>query len=331
MRRAATIIAKVVVAAAFVPASCVACTIVTAGPAAVVPKVPADFAVVVKAWKQPAAGVVVRLIKDGREETAQVSNEAGRVELTGLATGHYQVHVSRPVERFVDIEVVPKSEAKLREVWVTWEGGLQARRIAGEFAGAASEVLVLMNGTSGAELARGHTSDNGRFDLGPFPPGKYVLRVTDTRSAGNVGDIPLEISEEAKQADLDIAIGWTSCGLWYGDGSRCKLDPVELSRPAGVVVDPYGAAIAGTVIKLFANDDATGEAVARTRADESGAWDFGSVATGRYLLALAAPAFTPSRVPIVISVLGTNVRERLQVRLGLMGACSKVKRVAVNK
>ena len=167
---------------------------------------------------------------------------------------------------------------------------------------------------SGRVLNRTKTAENGSFSFPATGAGLYLISV---RLSGNdTGSIPIVLDPNAIVPDLDIEIGWTSCGMHYVDHRRCAQEALHLNSFAGRVSDPGQGAIPYAQVLLFDDRD---HLVERTVADQAGSFALSRIRPGVYNASVESPGFTSYWTTVTIDAQGTD--QRLDVRLSI-GGCS---------
>src|SRR5580658_8353524 len=86
--------------------------------------------------------------------------------------------------------------------------------------------LDLLEGTTGRRLKGAQTNDSGEFDFESAASGLYFLSLKPSGLRGWSGEqisglIVVAVDRTAPSENLDIDLGWTSCGLQYTDQSKC--------------------------------------------------------------------------------------------------------------
>lgn len=179
--------------------------------------------------------------------------------------------------------------------------------------------LELLDGSSGHVLHTTQTDDNGAFQLPTVGRGLYFLRLGAAEDGGD-GYIPVEVQPETDVRPLRLALSWTDCGLFFANLAECPQADLRLARLSGNVADASAGVIAEAAVALV---DESGNAVHRTRSDSMGQFGPLQVAAGRYELRIVRAGFTLLETPVTIDPQGDQ--RPLDVRLGVMGACSTAK------
>ena len=298
-------------------------------------KVKPGFVIQVKGFGEPVAGVRVEathLTKSYEEDApprVSFSDPKGNAQFDGLPVGMYSIHADRFSANTL-IEVVPEPKTKISYVQIGWPGTfssagfrvLKATQLSGriviETCQAARCTLLLRDGLTGEKI--GDEKRGPDFDFGPLPFGPYMLRVKD--DSGQTGDIAIRLSPDASSDRLEVAVGFSSCGIAYSETHECPADHLQASRLKGVVVDPAQAVIPHTTVRLLSSaETARNVEIMSTKDDQKGEWQFAAVPPGDYRLQLTRSGFTPHTVPLTVS-LGAPSGD-LHVTMGLMGSCSK--------
>lgn len=187
--------------------------------------------------------------------------------------------------------------------------------------------LDLLEGKSGRLLRSVLTDDRGEFSLEGVASGLYFLRLTLSGLRLGSGEpitglIAVTVDQGASTDHLDIDLGWTSCGLWYGDRNKCPQPDLKMAHLSGQVVDVTGAAISGATIFLFDHAQTLAE---RLQSDGAGRFASSHSLAGTYELVVSAPGFTPLRRTAHAELTGDPARRSsLTVQLGVGGSCSGV-------
>lgn len=187
--------------------------------------------------------------------------------------------------------------------------------------------LDLLEAISGQRLKRLQTTNRGEFDFESAAPGLYFLslRPVDLKDPSEqiTGLIAVAIDREAPTDQLDLDLGWSSCGLWYADRSKCPQGDLYIEQLFGEVRDAAGAAIADAKILLFDPNETLIESL---QSDSAGKFISSRSLAGTYKLVVSQAGFTPLRSTVhAKSTSGGTRHSPLTVRLGVFGNCSTAK------
>ncbi|NLU72822.1 DHA2 family efflux MFS transporter permease subunit [Streptomyces sp. HNM0575] len=128
--------------------------------------------------------------------------------------------------------------------------------------------------TSGKQVGRGGTGDDGRYALSTPATGSYVL----IAAAGGHQPQAVSVTVGERPVELDVVLG--------GAG-----------RLAGCVLTPDGQPVREASVTLT---DVRGEVVAATRSGAEGGYALDGLVDGEYTLAASAPAYRPAAVPVAV-------------------------------
>ena len=189
--------------------------------------------------------------------------------------------------------------------------------------------LALLEGNSGRLLKSAESDNSGEFSFEGVASGLYFLGRKPSGLRAWPGEpltglIAVAVDQGAQMDNLDIDLGWTSCGLWYVDQNKCPRPDLQIRQLSGQVVDVTGAAIPGATILLF--DRAKG-LVDRLQSDSTGKFTSPHSLSGTYEFMVRAPGFTPFRATAHADLTGDPPRRSsLTVQLGLGGGCGSGER-----
>jgi len=184
--------------------------------------------------------------------------------------------------------------------------------------------LDLLDGINGRMLRSLQTDERGEFNFGDAAPGLYSVRVKPSGLWGWSGEqiaglIVVDVERDAPIDRLDLDLGWSSCGLYYAESSKCSQSDFHTARLAGQVVDSGGAAIARAKIFLI---DPSGMLADELHSNGEGRFLSSSSLAGTYQLMVTSGGFTPYRRTVHLGPTGdTGGSSSLTVRLGLLGNC----------
>jgi len=118
---------------------------------------------------------------------------------------------------------------------------------------------------------------------------------------------------------LDLDLGWSSCGLYYAESSKCELSDFHSARLAGQVVDSGGAVIRHAKVLLIDHDGALAE---QMQDDGQGRFSSALSFAGTYQLVVSSEGFTPYRRTVHLEPTSdSGGSSSLTVQLGLRGNC----------
>lgn len=301
-----------------------ACTIVISPT-----EVGSSFRVRVMDRGRPVAGLAVRLSAHGVVKRRAVTNRDGVVRFVGVPAGMYDASPDHPAGALSDahVSVIPAkaTEAVVPMRWPAIEP-LVVRSINGVLLVSSWDVtpqpemaLELLEHMTGRVLHQAQTDGKGAFRFPDVPHGPYFLRI-QSFVEGQHGFIPVEVRPEADSDALRLALFWTSCGMFHADQSQCPQHDLRLTRLSGSVAKSGDGALIRAAIVLLDEGD---REVHRTRSDTRGLFGPVEPAAGRYRLRVDKSGFTPLETPVTIDPKGDQ--RPLEVKLGVMGACSTAK------
>ena len=227
---------------------------------------------------------------------------------------------------FVQVVAPPSSVVTQSTLNLTWPNleVISVQNASGRLA--SSETvrfhLKLIKADSGEEIDMTMPDRTGHFRFSSVVSGLYFLRV---RHLSFEGDIPLNIDPAAERSELDLSIGFSTCGLEYADNRECSPQaPLKVSDLCGIIVDPSGAIIPDSAIQFtLATDQATPSKGIRPRSD--GTFEIRNLHAGQYMLRVSRLGFYPLQVPVHFQGdSGISCANRLRITLGVISSCSKV-------
>jgi len=301
-----------------------ACTIVLQRTA-----VGSNFHVRVMDREQPVAGLAVILSARLVVKHRAVTDHNGVARFTAIPGGVYYASPDHPArywsEAMVEVSPDNSSEVIVPIQWPSRKPAV-ARTVGGIMRMSSWEMipqpnlkLELLEHMSGRVLHESQTDENGAFRFPNMAPGFYFLRIQFS-SPNDFDFIPVEVKPEADFGALRLALGSTSCGMFFANLNECPQADLRLARLSGSVADASDGVIAEAAIALV---DQAGNEVQRTRSDSMGRFGPLQVAAGRYELRIVRAGFTLLETPVTIDPQGDQ--GPLAVKLGLMGACSTAK------
>lgn len=320
-------------------------------------KVGPDFAVHVSDRGKPVVGIQVRLEKydpTGDEDISQeqqlgLTDDDGTLRFSALEPGQYFVSVQRSgvgSDRLIEVGGFPE-EDRQRLIEFEWPGrtilksqtvsgrpsawlsnttGSHAYNIAFPIWGPLKEAaLVLLDANNGQPVWKGATDHLGRFMAPGVKAGLYILemresRAHEPRSFFEIDDaIPIEVSQDAAQSELDVELTMTSCGLSYTAG--CPEEHLIAQKACGSIVDNAGAAVEKAAIMLYG----VGNTIqTKTQSDMYGNFDLGAIPLGEYRLLIERPGFTAAELGLTLvePAEGARCKKQIRVLLNIAGKCS---------
>lgn len=218
----------------------VACTIVDM-PIVVGP----DFQVRVNSWRQSSRGLHVELRYSGKRKVAETGSD-GLARFQTLAPGFYEVVVQpdAAMRTRALVEVRAKGTSIVRLNWPETEP-VRTRTLAGVLRGSRVDRFHVELAAGKEAMETVQANERGEFRFGAnVPAGLYFLRVAD-------GVIPVAVDPQAKSERIEVAMLWTSCGLWYTDQSQCSNKEFTVGRiTGGQVVDPARSSVGHAKIMI---------------------------------------------------------------------------------
>jgi hypothetical protein len=309
-----------------------ACTI------AVTPVIAAsNFDLLVQDHGQPVAGiriVVSRIGDKSRKRLAEgTSDSEGKVPIRGLLPGEYSIDNLGAIQPPGLVAIVKKSgptslSKPIIFQW-PWLGIAKTRRLQGAFLSANPNSpfeeldLSVLKAGEGTLLKTSHLGPDGRFDFADLPPGLYVIQVhaKQPRSLKGwevEGPIAVEVTQESSgPANLDLALGETSCGIWY---AQCaKRETIRLASRQVQISDLDGAVIGSAQFTL---EDESGKMAVDGQSSRQGIIDLPENISGSYKLKVYSPGFTPLEQPLELLPHQAG-SSPLRALLNIGGTCSQ--------
>ncbi len=238
---------------------------------------------------KPLKGAVVRAMPEGLGPgmfplpSAERTDAGGRFALAGLVAGGYVV-MAREGTRAPAVAAVKVEESGDATADLTLaEGGfVTGRLVDSEGKPVAGRVrLAALDGTTLPmflqDVVVAQAGADGRFGLGPAPPGELVLQATAA------GLAPREV---------ETAAGNRARGTDLGD---VVLEAGPVIR--GVVQDRQGAPIPGATVRAFTR---SASLPAEAESDEAGAFVLAGLKPGTLELSAHAPGYASTRQPVVV-------------------------------
>jgi carboxypeptidase family protein len=151
--------------------------------------------------------------------------------------------------------------------------------------------ISLLESLSGRVIDKTHSDSKGRFAFDdPVKPGLYFLQLNDSSGTRTEGTITVEVNYDAPEAGLDLDLGWTSCGLHYGQ--RQAYPEMRERNLCGDVADALDEFIPGADVWLLSNGD-DAQILEHTRTDGTGQFALHEQRDGTYQLLVKRRGFQP--------------------------------------
>lgn len=151
--------------------------------------------------------------------------------------------------------------------------------------------ISLLESLSGRVIDKTHSDSKGRFAFDdPVKPGLYFLQLNDSSGTRTEGTITVEVNYDAPDAGLDLDLGWTSCGLHYGQ--RQAYPEMRERNLCGDVADASGGVIPDADVWLLSNGE-DAQILEHTRADGTGQFALHQQRDGTYQLLVKRRGFQP--------------------------------------
>ena len=296
-----------------------------------------NFAIQVYNWRgAPVPGARVVLSPSihgnpGPEPLAATTDAGGIARFRNVPAGAYSATTESSDGEYVEITVIDSGSFEpvrpnLRLKWPNLEV-IPVQSASGKLTSGSHTQplrLALLKADSGERLESVETDTNGNFHFSDAGPGLYFIRVTRKSSSSFAGDIAISIEPTAKKTRIDLSIGWTSCGLSYGDDVNCTSStPLEVANLCGRVVDPSGAVIFNPLIQVIsATDGPMRDRLITSKQD--GTFAVSGILPGQYTLQVSGQGFSKLQLPVrVQDGSGTSCVDPLTVTLGIFPSCSK--------
>ncbi|QPP05798.1 MFS transporter [Streptomyces bathyalis] len=145
--------------------------------------------------------------------------------------------------------------------------------------------------TSGKQVGRSATGEDGRYALSTPATGSYVL----IAAASGHQPQAVGVTVAERPVELDVVLG--------GAG-----------RLAGCVLTPDGLPVREAAVTLT---DVRGEVVAATRSSIEGSYALDQLVAGEYTLAASAPAYRPAALPVSVQA-ARETRQDIELAGGAM-------------
>ena len=272
-----------------------------------------DFRAKVATGGHPVGGLqlMLRLYEpSGLQPTGaiySITNSEGYARFSNLSPGHFLLTADHDGSSAdgADVEVLPDGRKDVI-VPLKWPGAkpVGVRSVSGMMRGPdyyptkiqVPLSLSLLEALSAREIATTLTDPNGNFNFtDQIPPGLYFLRInpSDLRAWSGEqieGEIAIEVDREARDAALDLDLGWSSCGLGYAQ--RESYPDIEVNSICGDVTDTSGGVISNAqVMVMTSGEDAV--IIGKTASDMSGHFRVEAHWGGTYQLVIKSSGFQP--------------------------------------
>jgi hypothetical protein len=169
--------------------------------------------------------------------------------------------------------------------------------------------LSLLEGLSGRVIATTNTDEKGRFNFhADTPPGVYFLRLNRSGLRGWSGEemegmVAIEVTPAAKDRELDLDLGWSSCGLGAAQG---QIHPeLKVPKICGDIADRRGAVVSGAQIRLLTRGDEP-QILEQTKSGMKGNFALREQREGTYQLFIQSAGFQPLVLPIRVEPAGPS-------------------------
>ena len=295
-------------------------------------KVGSSFTVhVASAEGSTIARVRVVLLRGNEVAYSAHTSGQGSAQFQGVATGDYSLEIDQLGTFGGDTAYVTVSTGPgIKDIKLRWPSAhvLKTTSVKGILLNSGNAVpledtyVALVYAIDGSLKARDMTRKTGDFDLGRPEPGLYFLKI-DTLRSGDWeprGEIPVLVAN-GQERDLTLAVGQTSCGMWYSE--LCTAAAIKVSHLAGRIVDSSGAAIERAQIELL-TASGNQKTVTNTVPDRAGHFYVNDVPNGDYQLRVSAVGFGPSQIPVTVSPGASE--QQIQVSMNVLGtSCAEAK------
>src|SRR5579884_1539788 len=199
-----------------------------------------DFVVTVADRGRPVGGL--RLQVGGKQA---ITNDAGIAMFREVAPGMYLLTPDHDdgVSDAVYLQVSKNGPHNVN-VHLKWPAvpPIEVRSLAGKLncAGcgdpsATPYNVSVLDGLSGQILHHARTTNSGEFSFAAMPNGFYFLQMQQITSVARKADglIGVVVSSKAKQKELHLDLGMTSCGLMYTNMDECSTPEIEANSFSG--------------------------------------------------------------------------------------------------
>jgi hypothetical protein len=313
---------------------CVACSVVYpevhVGP---------DFRVKVPDRGQPVSGLQVEISRERGGAVRAITDKDGFAGFRDVRSGSYLLHADHDVGVWdgTYIDVMPNGPSQMT-VLLMWPSiaPVAVRSLKGtlhppDYLPGQTQPrlsLDLLEGVSGKTLKSGRTTESGAFEFANAVPGIYLLRLKpsglkDWGGEQITGLIAVAVYPSASGDQLELELGWSSCGLTYTDRGNCPKSELQIEQLRGRIIDSGGAAIAEAEVDLFDSDSTL---VEQTRSNSEGEFASAGRLAGVYELVVRYTGFTALRAAVHAGANADELpaRSNLSVQLGVAGTCSTV-------
>ncbi len=181
----------------------------------------------------PVEGLLVKLTYDDYTTlptpVAATTDAAGIARFDDVPAGFYLVWAEHDVgiRSSISVQVSEKSPT-IVTVPMSWPARTPIRvRTAsgtlhhlGSLPGSKRASVSLVEAVSAHLLQTADTDEMGHFSVLNVSPGLYFLSLSSLGTS--IGEIAIEVSEDAEEERLDVDLRWSDCGLHYTDRSQPK-------------------------------------------------------------------------------------------------------------
>ena len=272
-------------------------------------KVRPRFSVSVMNGSSPVIGKQLRVLDTSgnnvRDIRSEITDRQGVAHFEMVTAGHYLIQAADGHGDAAELDVALDGEdqiltLKWPEMPVLNTRNARGRmRLANDLSPVSAKVSLL-DAISLKQVASGEV--NGSFDLGSVPDGLYWLRVVQPEKKQGEwmkvnGDVAIQVDSSSSTGELDVAVGRSSCGLYYSNNCR-PTKPLTVRGLCVTAVDTAGATIRRTGLQL--KDERSSRAISLGETDENGTFELRNDSReGNYTLSLLPPVgFTGIEVPI---------------------------------
>ena len=230
IRRAARLVVALLIVTALPSVLAGACSQVIQWPGVPVGQ---SFSLRVTDRDHPVGGLLVKLTYDDytalSTPVAAITNAAGVARFDGVPPGFYLVFPEHDVGIGGGVSVqVSQNGPPTVTVPMNWPARTPIRvRTAigtlhnlGSLPGSRRASVSLVEAVSAHLLQTADTDEMGHFSVLNVSPGLYFLSLSSLGTS--IGEIAIEVSEDAEEERLDVDLRWSDCGLHYTDRSQPK-------------------------------------------------------------------------------------------------------------
>jgi hypothetical protein len=152
----------------------------------------------------------------GKREAEGISGADGRIAFKGIASGdHYLCAKNGSDLRMFAWVKVSTQEADERTIQVNLPGSspIVVRNIGGVIRWERRLNIALLDYNTSKLLAKTETNSIGEFHEKTVPVGKYWLEISSAAKGDEQGRVLVELRPEADEKQIDLDVGFTSCGM----------------------------------------------------------------------------------------------------------------------